>query len=79
MTCARFRGHYAYCLGNATAPIPASSGEVTRHGVNRGGNRLLNKAIYTIALLQNRGTGPGKAFIDQRRANGKSHREACAH
>lgn len=72
----RFRDHNAYASANGTAPIPASSGEVTRHRVNRGGNRLLNEAIHTIALVQNRGVGPGKAFIDQRRANGKTHREA---
>ena len=72
----RFRDHNAYASANGTAPIPASSGEVTRDRVNPGGNRLLNEAIHTIALVQNRGVGPGKAFIDQRRANGKSHREA---
>ncbi len=72
----RFRDHNAYASANGTAPISASSGEVTRHRVNPGGNRLLNEAIHTIALVQNRGVGPGKAFIDQRRANGKSHREA---
>jgi len=68
----RFRDHNAYASANGTAPIPASSGEVTRHRVNRGGNRLLNEAIHTIALVQNRGVGPGKAFIEQRRANGRT-------
>ena len=53
----RFRDHNAYASANGTAPIPASSGEVTRHRVNRGGNRLLNEAIHTIALVQNRGVG----------------------
>jgi transposase len=72
----RFRDHNVYASANGTAPNPASSGEVTRHRVNPGGNRLLNEAIHTIALVQNRGVGPGKAFIDQRRADGKSHREA---
>ena len=54
----------------APAPISASSGEVSRHRINRGGNRLFNEAIHTIALTQNRGVGPGKALIEQRRANG---------
>ena len=72
----RFRDHNAYASANGTAPIPASSGEITRHRVNRGGNRLLNEAIHTIALVQNRGVGPGKAFIEQRRAGGKTQREA---
>jgi len=34
----RFRDHNAFASANGTAPIPASSGEVTRHRVNRGGN-----------------------------------------
>jgi transposase len=72
----RFRDHNAYASANGTAPIPASSGATIRHRVNRGGNRLLNEAIHTVALVQNRGVGPGKAYIDQRRANGKSYREA---
>ena len=72
----RFRDHNAFASANGTAPIPASSGEVTRHRVNRGGNRLLNEAIHTVALVQNRGVGPGKDFIDRRRAAGKTQREA---
>lgn len=72
----RFRDHNAYASANGTAPIPASSGATHRHRVNRGGNRLLNEAIHTVALVQNRGVGPGKAYIDRQRANGKSYREA---
>lgn len=72
----RFRDHNAYASANGTAPIPASSGEVTRYRVNRGGNRLLNEALHTVALVQNRGVGPGKDYIDRQRTNGKSYREA---
>lgn len=72
----RFRDHNAYASANGTAPIPASSGATHRHRVNRGGNRLLNEALHTVALVQNRGVGPGKAYIDRQRANGKSYREA---
>jgi transposase len=72
----RFRDHNAYASANGTAPIPASSGATHRHRVNRGGNRLLNEALHTVALVQNRGVGPGKDYIDRQRANGKSYREA---
>jgi transposase len=72
----RFRDHNAYASANGTAPIPASSGEVTRYRVNRGGNWLLNEALHTVALVQNRGVGPGKDYIDRQRTNGKSYREA---
>lgn len=72
----RSSDHNAHASADGTAPIPASSGATIRHRVNRGGNRLLNEAIHTIALVQNRGVTPGKAYIDQRRASGKTHREA---
>ena len=39
-------------------PLEASSGQTTRHRLNRGGDRALNNAIHTIALgLLNRPAG----------------------
>jgi hypothetical protein len=35
-----------------TSPLEASSSGLTRHRVNRGGNRRLNSVIYRIALTQ---------------------------
>jgi transposase len=35
-----------------TAPIPASSGNTTRHRLDRGGNRQLNAALHRIAITQ---------------------------
>jgi hypothetical protein len=37
-----------------TAPVPASSGRVQRHRLNRGRNRQLNHALYTVAIVQAR-------------------------
>lgn len=59
------------------APLEASSAGHTRHRLNRSGNRKLNAAIYFIALSQLRSpTSPGRAYIDKRRAQGKTLREA---
>ena len=33
-------------------PIPASSGQVVRHRLNRSGDRQLNRALHTIVLTR---------------------------
>jgi transposase len=58
------------------APIPASSGQVSRMRLNRGGNRQLNRALYSIAFAQVRTYPPAQAFVARKRAEGKSWREA---
>ena len=50
------------------APIPASSGETRRMRLNRGGNRRLNRALYTIALAQAWHHPPAKAYVARKRA-----------
>ena len=44
--------------------------------LNRGGNRRLNRALYTIALSQAWHHPPAKAYIARKRAEGKSWAEA---
>ncbi|QNP56066.1 transposase [Tessaracoccus defluvii] len=51
-------------------PLPASSGNTTRHRLNRGGDRRLNKAIHTIMLTRWRGHPETRAYIERRRAEG---------
>jgi transposase len=56
-------------------PVPASSGNTTRHPLNRGGDRQLNRALNVIAMVRmvhDPGTG---AYVDRRRAEGKTDRE----
>nr|MDQ6949652.1 transposase [Actinomycetota bacterium] len=72
----RFRDRNAYAAGNGTAPIPVSSGRTDRYRLNRAGNRRLNEAIHTVALVQSRGSCPGRAFLDRKKAAGKTSREA---
>lgn len=71
----RFRDRNAYASGNGTAPIPVSSGRTDRYRLNRAGNRRLNEAIHTVALVQARG-GVGRAYLDRKKAAGKTNREA---
>jgi transposase len=68
------RAHFASYAG--TAPIEASSGDVSRHRLSRRGNRRLNAAIHMVVLSQLSHTSPGRAYVDRRMAEGKSRREA---
>ncbi len=72
----RFRSPAAFAMLAGVAPIPASSGQVRRMRLNRGGNRRLNRALYTIALSQAWHHEPAKAYIARKRASGKSWAEA---
>jgi transposase len=73
---ARFRSPAAFAMLAGVAPIPASSGEVRRMRLNRGGNRRLNRALDTIALSQGWQHEPARAYIARKRASGKSWAEA---
>jgi transposase len=68
------RHHFATAKG--TAPIPASSDRTVRHRLNRGGNRQLNRALYTVAITRIRGDIEGRAYYRRKRAEGKTSREA---
>ena len=72
----RFRSKEAFARHNGTAPVPVWSGNVVRHRLNRGGNRQLNVALHRIAITQIRLAGPGKAYLEHRRAAGDSRTEA---
>jgi transposase len=72
----RFRSADAFAMLAGVAPIPASSGQVSRMRLNRGGNRQLNRALWCIAFSQAKTHEPAKAFIARKKAEGKSWREA---
>lgn len=67
-------GHFA--AYNATAPLEASSGEVRRHRLNRGGNRQLNSVLHTVAKTQIRDHTPGRDYYRRKLAEGKTEGEA---
>ena len=73
---ARFPTAACFAAANGTAPIPASSGRVQRHRLNRGGNRRLNRALYLMALVQSRTDERARAYMQRKQAQGKSWIEA---
>jgi len=44
------------------APLDVSSARQQRHRLNRAGNRQLNRALHTIAIVQKRVYAPAKAL-----------------
>jgi transposase len=73
----RFRSADAFAALAGVAPVPASSGQIQRMRLNRGGNRQLNRALYVIAVSQSRFYAPAKAYITRRtEVDGKTWREA---
>jgi transposase len=72
----RIRSRAAFAAMSGTAPVPASSGQTVRHRLNRGGNRQLNRALHTIAVVQARMDPRAKAYMAKRMAEGKSRLEA---
>jgi len=72
----RYRTKAQFAMANGTAPLPASSGRTQRHRLNRGGNRQLNRVIHFIALTQISRYPEGRAYYDQKKAEGKTTQEA---
>jgi transposase len=72
----RLRSEAAFARLAGVAPIPASSGQTTRHRLSRGGDRQLNRALHTIVLHRRQHDPATKDYIAQRIAEGKSRRDA---
>jgi transposase len=71
----RCRNDAAFARLAGTSPLEASSGQTTRHRLNRSGDRALNKAIHVIATTRMRADPATRAYVTRRRAQGKSDRE----
>ena len=64
----RFRSAAAFASYNGTAPIAASSGDVTRHRLSRAGDRQLNCCLHTMAITQIAHDTPGRSYYRRKRA-----------
>lgn len=71
----RLRSETAFAALAGVAPIPASSGQITRYRLNRGGDRQLNKALHTIVVSRLKHHQPTKEYAARRTADGKTPRE----
>ena len=71
----RIRSEAAFAKLGGAAPIEASSGTVTRHRLNRSGDRQLNRALHTIVLVRMRQDSATKDYVQRRLAQGKTIRD----
>lgn len=67
-----FRSAAAFAAHAGAAPVPASSGNTHRHRLARAGNRQLNRALFTIAMVQARWHPEARAYLAKKRGEGKT-------
>jgi transposase len=72
----RLRSEASFAALCGVSPVPASSGKVTRHRLNRGGDRAANSALHIIAIGRLRTDARTKAYVDKRVSEGHSKLEA---
>ncbi len=71
----RCRSESAFASLAGVSPIEASSGRVTRHRLNRFGDRKLNRALHTIVNWRLLHHQPTQQYLTRRRAEQKSDTE----
>jgi transposase len=72
----RFASDAKLARAGGIAPIPVSSGKTNRHRLDRGGNRQLNTAIHRVAVTRARCHPETRAYIERKRSEGKTNRDA---
>ena len=72
----RVHSEAAFAMLCGVAPLPASSGRIQRHRLNRGGDRQANRAIHVIATTRKRCEPRTQTYIKNKIANGHTKREA---
>jgi transposase len=60
---------------SATAPVTVSSGRTDRHRLSRLGDQQHNRALRTMAISRMHSHPPTLAYVQRRRAEGKTDRE----
>jgi transposase len=71
----RVRSEAAFAALAGVSPIPASSGNTTRHRLNRGGDRRLNRALHLATIVRTVHDPATRAYAERRKGEGKSSRE----
>lgn len=71
----RVRDEAAFAALAGVSPIPASSGNTTRHRLNPGGDRRLNRALHMVVITRTRRHPDTLAYIEKRRAQGRTDKE----
>ena len=72
----RLRSEAAWAHLCGVSPLEASSGKVTRHRLNRGGDRQANRALWHIVITRLASDPRTQAYMERRVKDGRSKREA---
>lgn len=72
----RLRSEASFAALCGVSPVPASSGKVVRHRLNRGGDRAANSALHIIAIGRLRTDQRTKDYVAKRIAEGHSKLDA---
>ena len=71
----RFPTAAAYANYNGSAPVQIASADTDRHRLSRYGDRQLNNALYTVAMVQTRmPASAGRGYYDKKINEGESPR-----
>jgi len=71
----RLRSEAAFARLCGAAPIPASSGQTSRHRLSRGGDRQANRALHMAVVVRLRRCPRTRAYVERRTAEGLSKPE----
>jgi len=71
----RMKSERSFAALCGASPVQASSGQIVRHRLNRGGNRKANSALWRIATTRMRTDAATKEYVKRRRAEGKKKQE----
>lgn len=71
----RVRSEAAFASLAGVSPLEVSSGQRSRHRLNRAGDRDLNRALHTVAITRLRCDPESRAYEIKRAAQGKTHRD----
>lgn len=75
MSCPPVPAGGAQPIRASNSPVEASSGRITRHRLNQGGDRQANNVLWRIALVRMASDPRTKAYVERRTAEGKSKKE----
>jgi len=71
----RLRSEAGFAMLCGACPIPASSGKIQHHRLNRGENRQANSALLIVVLSRMRADPRTKIYVERRLNEGRTKRE----
>ncbi len=71
----RLRNEASFAALCGAAPVPASSGKITRHRLSRGGDRAANNALYRIALVRMSSHPQTRDCVERQATKGRTKKE----